>query len=148
MGQQEIDGTVARFGCECNCCQTVLLTYGIPGDEDMDEKTMLRIATAFGSGVAEQGEVCGAVTGAIMAIGMRHGMTRIGDSEAAIKAYDLAGKFIEKFKERNGSIRCKELLGYDISTPQGLKIAEKMTLAGELCPGFVRDAAEILEELL
>jgi C_GCAxxG_C_C family probable redox protein len=113
----------------------------------VDEQTILRIATAFGSGVVEQGEVCGAVVGAIMAIGLKHGMIKIGDGEAAMKAYEIAGKFIEKFKERNVSIRCKELLGYDISTPQGLKIAETMTIAGELCPGFVRDAAEILEEL-
>jgi C_GCAxxG_C_C family probable redox protein len=145
MGKTEIDETVNRFGCECNCAQTVLLTYGIP--EGVDEQTILRIATAFGSGVVEQGEVCGAVVGAIMAIGLKHGMIKIGDGEAAMKAYEIAGKFIEKFKERNVSIRCKELLGYDISTPQGLKIAETMTIAGELCPGFVRDAAEILEEL-
>jgi C_GCAxxG_C_C family probable redox protein len=146
MGKAEIDETVKRFGCDCNCAQTVLLTYGIP--EGVDEKTILRIATAFGSGVAEQGEVCGAVAGAIMAIGLKHGRTKRGDQEAAIKAYDLAGKFIEKFKERNKSIRCKDLLGYDISTPQGIKIAQEMQLAGELCPGFVKDAAEILEELL
>ena len=146
MGQTEIDETVSRFGCDCNCAQTVLLTYGIP--EGVDEGTLLRIATAFGSGVAEQGEMCGAVMGAIMAIGLKHGMTKIGDGEAAIKAYELAGKFIEKFKERNKFIRCKDLLGYDISTPQGLKIAETMTLARDLCPGFVRDAAEILEDVI
>lgn len=146
MGKTEIDETVNRFGCDCNCAQTILLTFGVP--EGTDEETILRIATAFGSGVAEQGEVCGAVAGAIMAIGLKHGMTKIGDEAAAIKAYDLAGKFIEKFKERNRSIRCKELLGYDISTPQGIKIAQEMQLAGELCPGYIKDAAEILEELL
>ena len=145
MGQSEIDETVKRFGCDCNCAQTVLLTYGIP--EGVDEQTILRIATAFGSGLAEQGEVCGAVTGAIMAIGLKHGMSKIGDNEGAVTAYELGGKFIEKFKERNGSIRCKDLLGYDISTPQGVRIAETMHLVKEFCPGFIRDAAEILEEL-
>jgi C_GCAxxG_C_C family probable redox protein len=146
MGKSEIEETVKRFSCDCNCAQTVLLTYGIP--EGVDEETVLRLATPFGSGFVEQGEVCGAVTGAVMVIGLRHGMTNIGDSEAAIKAYDLAGKFIEKFKERNNSILCKELLGYDISSPMGVKIAQEMKLVKELCPGFIRDAAEILEEIL
>ncbi len=146
MGKVEIDETVNRFSCDCNCAQTILLTYGIY--EGLDEKTILRIVTAFGSGFVEQGEVCGAVAGAVMVIGLKHGMTEIGNSDAAIKTYDLAARFIEKFKERNKYIRCKELLGYDISKPQGIKIAQKMQLAKELCPGFVRDAAEILEEII
>jgi C_GCAxxG_C_C family probable redox protein len=146
MAKTEIDETVERFGCNCNCAQTVLLTYGI--NYGLDEETILRIATTFGSGFVEQGEVCGAVAGAIMAINLKHGMSKIGDTDAAIKAYELAGKFIEKFKAKNKSIRCKELLGYDISSPQGIKIAETMTLSNDLCPGFVRDAAEILEEIM
>jgi C_GCAxxG_C_C family probable redox protein len=146
LGKIEIDETVNRFGCDCNCAQTVLLTYGIP--EGFDEKTILRISTAFGSGFVEQGEVCGAVTGAVMAIGLKYGMTEVGDSKAAIKTYEIGQEFIEKFKERNGTIKCKELLGYDISTPPGIRIAQEMQLSKELCPGFVRDAAEILEDIL
>ena len=74
MGKTEIEETVNRFSCDCNCAQTLLLTYGVP--EGINEETILRIFPAFGSGFVEQGEVCGAVTGAVMAIGLKYGMTK------------------------------------------------------------------------
>ena len=88
------------------------------------------------------------MTGALMVIGLKHGATVAGDEVSQEKTFSLIGRFLEKFKARHGSILCRELLGYDISTPEGLQAARDKELFGKLCPGFVRDSAQILEEIL
>ncbi len=92
--------------------------------------------------------VCGAVTGAFMVLGLRYGNMRAEDNESKQRTQKLIREFAEKFKSRNGSIDCKDILGYDISTPQGLRTAKEEGLFSRLCPGFVQYAAEILEEML
>ena len=92
--------------------------------------------------------VCGAVTGAFMVLGLKYGKMRAEDNEPKQKTYKLIRKFAEKFKARNDSIACKDILGYDISTPQGLRTAREKALFSKVCPKFVQDAAEILEEML
>lgn len=78
-----------------------------------------RIATAFGGGIGGMGFVCGAVVGAVMAIGLKHG--RDEPWQPREKAYELAQEFCRRFKEEMGSTCCHELTGMDLSTPEGLK---------------------------
>ena len=94
------------------------------------------------------GETCGAVTGAFMAIGLKYGKTKAEDEGARDKTYELASKFVARFKDRHGSIVCKELLGYNLSNPQEREAVKEKGLFDTLCPQFVRDATEILEEIL
>jgi len=94
------------------------------------------------------GGTCGAVTGAFMVIGLKYGRTRVNDDEAKVKTYSLVKEFTEKFKARNGTIVCRELLGCDIGTPEGERIAREKKLVSAFCPKFVRDSVEILEEIL
>ena len=94
------------------------------------------------------GETCGAVTGAFMAIGLKYGMTQAKDEAARDKTYKLAHEFANRFKERHRSIICRELLGYDLSKPEERKAAYDKGLFTSLCPQFVRDAVEIVEQLL
>ena len=108
----------------------------------------LRVAGAFGGGMARMGEQCGAVTGAFMVIGLKNGNTRAEDNGARDRTYELVGEFVARFKDRHSSIVCKELLGYDLSNPQEGKMAKEKGLFDTLCPQFVRDATEILEEIL
>ena len=98
--------------------------------------------------MGSMGETCGAVTGAFMVVGLKHGMTKSGADEAREKTDAVVHEFVVRFKSRNGTIVCRELLGCDISTPEGLKTAERERHFKKLCPGFVQDAAEILEEIL
>jgi C_GCAxxG_C_C family probable redox protein len=95
------------------------------------------------------GDTCGAVTGALMVIGLKYGQTTGEDKAAKEKSYELVREFVKRFRARNrGCIACRELLGADISTPDGMqKIREKQAFT-TMCPKFVRDAAEIVEELL
>lgn len=94
------------------------------------------------------GETCGAVTGALMAIGLKYGMTQAKDEAAREKTYKLTQEFASKFKARHNSMVCRELLGYDLSKPEERKAAHDKGLFSTLCPKFVRDAVEIVEPLL
>jgi len=114
----------------------------------LDHELALRIAGAFGGGMARMGEQCGAVTGALMVIGLKHGKTQAGDDGAREKTYELVGEFVKIFKSRHGSICCRELLGYDLSNPEGRKAAYEQGLFTTLCPQIVKNATEILEEIL
>ena len=62
--------------------------------------------------------------------------------------YAQVRQFAERFKARNRSLVCRELLGCDISTPSGLEEAKRNQLFATVCVKLVRDAAEILEEML
>jgi C_GCAxxG_C_C family probable redox protein len=98
--------------------------------------------------MARMGETCGAVTGALMVIGLKYGKAKAKDDAARDKTYDLVREFVTRFQSRHESIRCKEFLGYDLSNPQEREAAKEKGLFDTLCPQLVRDAAEILEEIL
>lgn len=140
------ESVAACFREGFNCAQAVLSAYG-PGF-GLGRETALKVAAAFGAGVGRMGETCGAVTGAFMVIGLAHGRTGAGDDEAKEQIYRLAGEFLNRFKSRHGSVRCRELLGCDLGTAEGMNYAKEAKLFETRCPGFIRDAAEILEELL
>ena len=94
------------------------------------------------------GRTCGAVTSAFMVIGLEYGKTRAEDNETRDKAYGLVKEFADRFQSRNGSTVCKELLGYDISVPEEYELAKEKGGFATLCPKLVRDAAEIVEQML
>ncbi len=122
----------------------MLSTYG--ARSGLDRETGLKVAGAFGGGMARMGGTCGAVTGAFMAIGLKHGKTKADDDEARERIYELANQFAARFKAKNGSIVCRDLLGHDLSTEEGRKAVTEQNLFVTLCPRFVQDACEILEQ--
>ncbi|MBM3295667.1 MAG: C_GCAxxG_C_C family protein, partial [Candidatus Aminicenantes bacterium] len=103
---------------------------------------------AFGGGMAHLGEVCGAVTGAFMAFGLKYGRTRADDLEARDKTYALIQAFARRFKELHCSLTCRCLLGCDIGTEDGMKTAREKNLFQTLCLNYVKDAAEIADALM
>ena len=141
-----VEGAVSYFEEGFSCAQAVLATYA--PQLGLDRETALKVAGAFGGGMARMGQTCGAVTGALMSIGLQNGKTVADDEETTEACYDLAKEFAEQFRSRNGSTICKELLGYDISSLEERKIADEKKLFETRCPEFVHDAAEILEQLL
>lgn len=127
-----------------NCAQSVLLTM----QEYYNQKSELvpKIATAFGGGIGRCGSLCGALTGAILAIGLEHG-TNKPVLEKREKAYTLAQKFYKQFIEECGSAYCQELIGYDLMKPEELEKARKLNVFDEKCSCFVKKAVEILIDL-
>jgi C_GCAxxG_C_C family probable redox protein len=141
-----IERAVSLFSEGFNCAQAVLAAFG--PDLGLERELALKLAGAFGGGMGRMGETCGAVTGGLMALGLKFGPTRAGDEAAKERAYGLACRFFKEFEARNGSVLCRELLGCDLSAPEGRERAKEAGLHSSRCPGFVRAAAEILERLL
>ena len=85
----------------------------------MDQEAALRVAAAFGGGLARSGGPCGAMSGALMVIGLQHGMVSADAPQAKEHTYKIAQEFVERFRSANGAVDCRELLGHDMSTPEG-----------------------------
>ena len=121
-------GEIAKnnFQNGCNCAQAVLLAFC--EDYGMERETALTIAAGFGSGMAGLRETCGTVTGANMVIGLAKGKNR-AEANRAFR------EFADRFREKNGSLVCRELLAARIKT--------RLTCA-DLC----YDAGNLLEEIL
>jgi C_GCAxxG_C_C family probable redox protein len=111
----------------------------------LDRPTAFKLARAFGSGMG-MGRECGAVTGALMIVGFKV-QEATSEKETRYRVYDLAREFVRLFEEKRGTILCKDLLGVDLGTPEGRDKAFKDNLFRTLCPGFVRDAAQILADM-
>jgi C_GCAxxG_C_C family probable redox protein len=125
-----------------NCAQTVFSLFA--EDLGLDETTALKVSSCFGGGMA-CAETCGAVTGAYMVIGMKHGHFT-NDPNAKAKTKLLVKQFNEKFRTKHGSLICKELTGYDISTPEGAVAASEKRIHDTMCTKFIKTACNILEE--
>jgi C_GCAxxG_C_C family probable redox protein len=137
---------VERFAEGFNCAQAMLLACSTPAE--IDPAAAAKLAAGLGGGLGRQGNVCGAVTGAILVLGLRYGAAQADDKAAKENTYRLVREFTARFQAQHGSILCRELLGCDIGTPDGLAQAKERGLFGTRCPMLVRTAAEILEQML
>ena len=144
--ENKVSNAEECFNKGFNCCQAVLSAYGV--DLGIEEEKALKIASGFGAGIAYIGDICGAVTGAFMVLGLKFGRSRTEDKKAKEKTYKLIHEFIKEFKSKNGSIKCNDLLGVDVGTKKGLKKASDEGKFSTICPAIVRDSAGIVERLL
>ena len=112
----------------------------------IDTPLIPRIATPFGGGVGRQGEVCGAVTGALMAVGLARGRNMGEDQAVKGRVYEVAAHLMHRFEARFGALRCRDLIGLDWSQPDSL---DKFHASGlwDRCVEYVATAVTILEEL-
>jgi len=128
-------------------CSAAVFSAFAP-DLGLDAETAKKIACGFGAGISKTGNICGAVSGAIMVIGLKYGKCVEGDDAATEKTRGLTRQFITEFTRKNGSISCTELLGYNLSSPDEYAAASESGIFLEKCPALVRDAADILENIL
>jgi C_GCAxxG_C_C family probable redox protein len=142
----ELNEIKGLFNKGFNCSQIVFSelgpSLGIPREE------CLRIASGFGAGMAYMQETCGAVTGALMVIGAKYGPTSDHEQEKKTQTYETIRKFISLFKEKHSSIKCSDLLGSDITTPEGLQKTREMKLFELKCPVIVKDSIDVLNNLI
>ena len=120
------------------CSQAVFAAFC--EEYNLSKEQALKIGACFGSGM-RKGEVCGACTGALMALGLKY-----GDDKA--KSEEVCNIFLEEFERQNGSYICRDLLGCDIGTPEGVKEAVDKNLFKEICPKMVEFSARIVDEIL
>lgn len=130
-----------------NCTQAVLIAFcDITG---LDEKTSAMIASGFGGGMGRMREVCGTVSGMFMAYGIICGYSDCKDFEGKKETYAAIQELARRFREVNGSIICKELLG--LTKPEGTYIPEQRTeeyYKKRPCPNLAALSADILDEYL
>ena len=126
-----------------SCSQAIFATYGehlTSGKVDYD--TCMKIASAFSGGIARTGNVCGALTGAMMALGLKY-----NSAEEPNRINEVSGKLLDEFESLHGSTICRELITHVLITEKDLKQAFE-TGAFKDCPKYVEDVALILEKFL
>ena len=138
------DGAPCRFSDGFSCSQSVLAAFAPKLGLDVD--AALRVSAAFGGGMGRTGGTCGAVTGALMVLGLRYGSS-VADKVAKEITYAQARDFIARFEARHGATACADLLGVNIGTPEGQAAARETNLFKTVCPELVASAAAILEEM-
>jgi C_GCAxxG_C_C family probable redox protein len=137
------EAAVNCFSRSFNCSQAVFSTFA--PQLGMEEKTALKLASPFGGGIARRGEICGAVTGALLTLGLARGADTPAGKE---EIYRLSQEFMRRFKEKHGTLLCRDLIGCDIRTPAGYQAAAEKRVFVTICPALVREAAEIVQSLL
>jgi C_GCAxxG_C_C family probable redox protein len=133
------------FANGCACSQAVFGAYA-PA-LGVDEETAVRVSAGFAAGM-RMAETCGAVTGAYMALGLANTAAGCRSAQERGATYRAMSEFNRAFSATNGSLVCRELLGCDISTPEGAAEATEKNLFATRCAGLVGDAAEIVAGLL
>ena len=142
MSKAEIGG---EFFDKYNCAQSVLTAFA--EDYGLDKDKALSVAAGFGGGIGRLQETCGAVTGAVMVLGLASGFKE-GDSRDKINGiYDKARSFIDDFKREKGTVNCRELLNCDLLSEEGHKYFVEHNLR-ENCRGYVQFACELLGKYL
>lgn len=142
--KKNYEAAAELFNCGFNCAQSVFAIFSEKFGMQQDQA--LKVSCGFGGGV-RCGEICGAVSGAVMVIGLRYGQSRAEDQEGKLKCYAETVEFTDRFRKKNESIVCRDILGYDISTPGGKEMAEKNNLFKTTCVDMVISAVKTLEEM-
>ncbi len=140
-----INQAVALFDGGYNCSQALLGAFC--GPLGLDQAAALKLASGFGGGIGCSGDVCGSLTGAIIVLGLKYGSADAADKTAKNEMYRKTRLLSDEFKLRTGSLLCRDLLGFDMGTPEG-QLAARQPGAFHECSQFVRVAAEILQEML
>jgi len=138
---------VEKFLTGYNCAQSVLYAYG--PELGLDPEIALKVATGLGAGMGRRGEVCGAVTGGILALGLKYGRGGQQDRSATEHAYRKTQELMAAFEQRQGSCSCRELLGgCDLRTAEGQALFKEHDLLHKTCVKCVQTVAGILAEII
>ena len=136
------DRAVEEFFSGYSCAQAVLMAFA--EEYGLSRADAARVATAFGGGISHMRLTCGAVTGALMVLGLRFG----GGPETKPGTYLRAQEFMQAFGREHGSLNCQELIGYDLERPEKVAEAREKGIFQTRCRGYVESAIRILGEML
>ena len=136
---------VNYFSQKLHCSQSVLAAFAT--ECGITEEEALRLGSCFGGGM-RKGEVCGAVTGALMVLGLLYGQKSAGDTEGRQLSNKVNDLMMDRFKEKCGSYICNDLLGCDIASEEGHQFCVDNKLFTDFCPKMVAAAVEVVEEIV
>jgi C_GCAxxG_C_C family probable redox protein len=143
---ERVETAVALLDEGYNCAQAMLTAFA--DSLGLDRQMALRLTDPLGSGMMLNGGPCGAVSGALLVLGMKHGGIAADDDASNERVRELAREFHRRFRARRGTVSCTELLGVDLSRPEVFAQAQADEIFADTCPDSVRAAAEILVDML
>ena len=132
-----------REGIDCS----MMVLAEAADDIGITKNEAYRAASCFGAGMLTGG-VCGAVTGAFIAIGYKHGNVEPNDLVQKTIVISKRDEFVKRFEDEHGSVNCPALLGADLRDPAQRQHARDCGLIDKRCPEFCRTAVRIMKELL
>ena len=136
-----------KFLSGYNCAQAVL--YAFCDALQFDKNAALKLACGFGAGMARKQEICGAVSGGILVIGLKHGRGEREDKPQTEETYRKVRELMSRFESTHGSCQCRALLnGCDLNTPAGQQLFKENGLLRKVCAPCVRSVVQALEETL
>ncbi|NLW46033.1 MAG: C_GCAxxG_C_C family protein [Firmicutes bacterium] len=137
----------AKFLEGYNCAQAVCYSFG--DDLNFDKNLAMKLACGFGAGMGRNEEVCGAVSGGIIVIGMIYGRGEGQDRSLMEQTYEKTRELMKRFKEKQGSFICRELLeGCELTNPEGQNQFKEKDLKNKVCRHCVRNVVEIIEAII
>jgi C_GCAxxG_C_C family probable redox protein len=134
------------FDSGYNCAQAVLSAYS--EKLNIENDLALKISSGFGGGMARMQETCGAVMAGIMVIGLSVSNLKEDIATNKERVYYMINLFIKKFKDKHGTIKCRELLNCNLNTDEGQSFYDTNELHDKICKNCVKDSVDILDELL
>ena len=126
-----------------NCAQSTLAAYA--GDFNLEKETALQMAVGFGGGIGRLQDICGAVSAAVMVLGLSSGFKEEDGRPKINEVYATVRSFVEEFTQKKGTIKCRDLLKCDLSSEEGQKHFKDNNLKEE-CRGYVRLCCELLDK--
>ncbi len=141
------EAAAAFFDAGNNCAESVLRTFAADLGVEV-EAAVVPLATGFGGGMGRQGDVCGALSGAVMALGLAFGRVTGDDREAKERCYAKVALLRERFASACGDLDCRDLTGVDLQTEAGREAAREPAIRQDVCRRCVHEAARLTAELL
>ena len=138
--------TVADLFKNGIACSQIVFSE-LSDDVGINKDDARKIASLFGGGIWS-GEVCGAFTGDLMALGLKYGHCKEGDVDAQNIGMSKLMEFKSKFEKEYGSVVCRKIMGYDLSVPEEMKMIEEKGLFENFCPKLVCRTIQIAEDML
>ena len=148
MEEKRIEVAVSLFKEGFNCSQSVVAAFA--DKYGFTREQALKMSASFGGGIGRMRETCGAACGLFLLAGLESGATEGADREGKAANYALVQELAEVFKERNGALKCADLLGLSkkepvVSTPEA---RTDQYYAKRPCVKMVEEAARIWCEYL
>ncbi len=145
--ESRVNQAVALFESGYNCAQSLFAAYAdLFG---MDREAALKLSSPMGAGVGRMREICGAVSSMSLLLGLKEGNSDAADEEAKKRIYEKTRQMADAFKEVNGSIVCRELLGMEGREESAApSVRDAAYYASRPCPRLIACAARIVEEML
>ncbi len=145
MIDESVELSKEYFSGKCNCAQSAMKAILVGWKMDFEQ--IIPLAAGLGSGVAHEGNVCGAVSGAIAALGVINSRLHNDILDHKEAAYTSGEEFVRRFKLKNKTILCNQLTGVEMTDIEARKAAIKEGTFDRMCPSFVSDAVRVALEI-